>query len=341
VRRPRVDLLTTGGTVATKMDELAGRSQPMLDAARISRLAAVPDVDLRVREVSREASWRLDPAQMMEIAKVARDAAHDASTDGVVVAHGTTTLEYTAFLADLTLDGSTPVVFTGAMRRADDAAPDGPRNLRDGVMVAASAETRGLGSLVVFAGRIMAARTAWKAQRQALDAFVDLAGDVGRIEGGEVTILRRPPRRTPLAAELSADVALIKAVPGNDGRSIAGLMSGGIRGLVVEGLPGVGGIPPGMHAELEAAARTIPVVVASRAPYGQLPDVVSGGTGEPLAGLGLISAGDLTAEHAWLLLMVILGQRTDLEDVRTAFAAATAVDGDADAASGQAEEDTA
>jgi L-asparaginase len=268
---------------------------------------------------------------MMQIALAARDTAREASIDGVVVAHGTSTLEYTAFLADLILDSPTPVVFTGAMRRADDSEADGPRNLRDAVAVAAASGTRGLGSLVCFAGRIIAARTAWKSQRLGLDAFVDLAGDVGRVTGPEVTIIRRSRRPPSLDARLSTDVALVKAIPGDDGRAIAALMGSGTRGLVVEGLPGVGGIPPGMHTALTAAAKAIPVVVASRAPYGRLPEVVSGGTGEPLLGRGMISAGDLTAEHAWLLLMVILGQETDPDGARSAFAAWTthATDGGA------------
>jgi L-asparaginase/Glu-tRNA(Gln) amidotransferase subunit D len=100
----------------------------------------------------------------------------------------------------------------------------------------------------------------------------------------------------------------------------------GDHGLVVEGLPGVGGIPPGMTDAVRAAASRIPVVIASRAPFGRLPVVPTGGTGERLRDAGLLSAGDLTAEQAWLLLMAALGEGGTSDDVKHRFAAAATAD---------------
>ena len=155
---------------------------------------------------------------MAGIATAARDAARQPEVRGVVVTHGTTTLEYTAFLADLFLDVDTPVVFTGAMRRADHADPDGPRNLRDAVEVAASDEARGDGALVVFSGRILHASGAWKARRMDLDAFVDLGGQLGRVSNGLIEVAAtsepRGRRPDPFAGRIDPNVALIKAVPG-------------------------------------------------------------------------------------------------------------------------------
>jgi L-asparaginase len=259
---------------------------------------------------------------MLAIATAARDAAREGSVDGVVVTHGTTTLEYTAFLSDLVADGGVPVVFTGAMRRADDPDPDGPGNLRDALRVAASPTARDLGVLVVLAGRVMAGRSVWKARRRDRDAFVDLAGDVGSLEGDRLTITRRPVQRAALSGRLAPNVAFLKAVPGADGTAIERMLQQSVAGMVVEGLPGAGGIPPRMQEAVITAAQEVPVVISSRAPYGRLPAEVTGGTGEPLAGGRLLSAGQLTAEQAWLLLMALLGEHSDPERARSAFVTA-------------------
>jgi L-asparaginase len=138
--------------------------------------------------------------------------------------------------------------------------------------------------------------------------------------GGSVA--RRDPLR--FSGRLEPNVALVKAVPGGDGRLIDAAVSGGTRGVVVEALPGAGGIPPAMIDAVAAAARAVPVVVASRAPYGAVADTPTGGTGEPLRELDLLSAGRLTAEQAWLLLMAALADAPDEARARARFRDAVA-----------------
>lgn len=316
-----IALLATGGTVSTTTDFDTGRSAPTHGPGQLTSLAMTPGVTLVPRELSRLPSWALDPSAMAEIALAARDAARDPTLAGVVVSHGTTTLEYTAFLADLVLDVATPVVFTGAMRRADHPDPDGPGNLRDAVRVAASPEARGQGALVVFAGHVISAQRAWKARRVDVDAFIGLDGDVGRVIDERVEIVRAPRRRATFSGRLDTRVGFVKVVPGADGRIVEAVLGKDPRGLVVEGLPGIGGIPPGMRDAVVAAAAAMPVVIASRAPFGRLPSVPTGGTGEPLGDVDLLSAGDLTAEQAWLLLMAALGEGGSDDDVKRRFAA--------------------
>ena len=322
--RPAVVLLTTGGTVSTEIDATTARSRPSLDAASLASLVRRRDIEVRAMEVARRASWELDPLDMLRIATAARDAAGDPTVSGVVVTHGTTTMEYTAFLTDLLLEGDRPVVFTGAMHRSDDPRPDGPGNLRDAIRVAAWPEASGLGCLVVFSGRIMAASSVWKARRAGTDAFVDLAGDVGAVSTRTIRMLRRPERLPAFTAVLAPEVVLVKAVPGAGGHLIDAALQAPVRGLVVEALPGAGGIPPGMRPALVAAARQVPVVIASRAPYGSLPPEPTGGTGEPLHGSRILSAGRFTAEQAFVLLMIILGAHADAEAAREAYKKAVA-----------------
>jgi L-asparaginase len=329
-----VALLTTGGTISTTADPVTGLSTPTLGAGELRALAEVPDVTVRVRELSKVPSWTLDPPAMARIAIAARDAAREPDITGVVVSHGTSTLEYTAFLADLVLDGPATVVLTGAMRRADDPRADGPTNLRDAVLVAASPSARDVGAVVVFAGHIIAARRAWKARRVDSDAFVGLDGDIGRIADSHVEMFRRPARVTPFSGRLEPRVGFVKAVPGADGSLVEAALAETPRGLVVEGLPGVGGIPPAMRDAVLAAAARIPVVLASRAPFGLLPESPTGGTGEPFRDAGLLSAGDLSAEQAWLLLMAALADGKTDSDVRARFLAVATADSELPAGQG-------
>jgi L-asparaginase len=308
-----IAILTTGGTIATTNDPSTGRSSPTL-GVRVADLADVEGIKVVSEEVSSVPSWRLDPLEMARIARRAVTYAERAGVDGVVVTHGTTTLEYTAFLVHMLLGSDTPVVLTGAMRRADDREPDGPANLRDAALTAAGFEARGLGALVVFAGRILGGGRVWKANRSDRDAFVDLSGrDVGSIRAGTITIDDRPARLHPFDGELEPRVRLVKLTPGTDGADIESAAVRGARGLVVEALPGSGGVPPGALEALSSVADRMPVVVASRAPFGRQPDAPTGGTGEPLAGLPLLSARSLSAEQAWLLLMLVLGESPDFD----------------------------
>jgi L-asparaginase len=316
-----VALLTTGGTISTTADPVTGLSSPTLGGGDLRLLAESSEITLRVHELARVPSWTLDPPAMAGIATAARDAAHEPDVMGVVISHGTSTLEYTAFLADLVLDLPATVVLTGAMRRADDPEADGPANLRDAIQVAASPSARDLGAVVVFAGHIIAARHAWKARRVDPDAFLGLDGDVGRISAGRIEISRRPGRIAPFSGRLEPRVAFVKAVPGADGSMVEAALAGSPRGLVVEGLPGVGGMPPAMRGAVIGAATRIPVVLASRAPFGRLPESPTGGTGEPLRDAGLLSAGDLSAEQSWLLLMAALADGENDADVRERFLA--------------------
>ncbi len=317
-----VRLLTTGGTISTKVDPKTGRTTPTL-GRDVGRLARVEGIKVSVEEVASLPSWMFDPQDMARIARRAAAAAEEPKTTGVVITHGTTTLEYTAFLVDLFLRADAPVVLTGSMRRADDLAPDGPANLHDALLVASSPEAQGLGGLVVFAGKILGAGHTWKASRSDNDAFVDLRGRlVGTVRSGKVDISDRQSRRWSFSGEIESRVSFVKITPGASGAAIVAAARSRSKGMVIEALPGSGGIPPTALAAVREVAQRMPVVIASRAPYGSLSATPTGGTGEPLRGIPLLSAGRLSAEQAWLLLMVVLAEtKLDGSDLRERFAA--------------------
>jgi L-asparaginase len=319
--RPLVTMIATGGTISTTTGP-TGESAATLSGGDLRARVAIAGIDLVSRDIDRRPSWSLSPTEMASIATTARDLARSTALGGVVITHGTTTLELTAFLCSLFVDAPAPVVLTGAMRRADDAEPDGPRNLEDAIRVAADPGARDLGPLVVFAGRILSAGSVWKAHRTDRDAFVDLAGDVGRVSGATISIDRRAVRRPTFSGRLDDRVRLVKATPGERGDLIEAAARPPARGLVIEALPGVGGIPPDMLPAIRRVAGRMPIVIAPRSPYGTSPEVPTGGTTEPLAGLGLLSAGSLTAEQAVLLLMAALADGEDDRDARRRFQAA-------------------
>jgi L-asparaginase len=314
----RLWLLTTGGTISTTVDRTTGRSAPTLAADDLRKVVQRehPGIELRAGAIDARPSWALTPVDMVAIARRARDLARDPETRGVVLTHGTTTLEYTAFLTDAMLDSDTPVVLTGSMRKADHPDADGPGNLADAVAVASSDAARGKGALVVFAGRVIAAAHAWKSRRLDTDAFVDTAGDLGSVRDGVVRIAPRATRLGPFTGEIEPRVGFVKVVPGMGPGMLEAGVAGECRGLVVEALPGVGGVPPELHQALGEIARRMLVVVAPRSPFGTVPETPSGGTGEPLAELPLLSPGPLTAEQAWLLLMLVLGEERDPDSAR-------------------------
>ncbi|MCL4532010.1 MAG: asparaginase domain-containing protein, partial [Actinobacteria bacterium] len=143
----------------------------------------------------------------------------------------------------------------------------GPRNLRDALRVAASPEARGKGALVCLNGTILAARDATKLHRTAVQAFEGLDGPVGYVDGDLVAFYRQPLRRRTFSVALDPSVALVKAYPAAGRQVIDAVVTAGARGIVVEGLPGAGGVPPGMQEGLrEAAGRGGVLVLASRAP---------------------------------------------------------------------------
>jgi L-asparaginase len=311
-------LFTTGGTIATVQTAGTAGTRAELAGAQLTDL--IPhDEDIDVEDLAISPSWALTSADMLRIAMTARDAARSERWSGIVVTHGTSTLEYTAFLGELVNDSEIPIIFTGAMRIATDPNADGPRNLADAIRVAVDPHSHGHRSLVVFAGLVIPARRAWKMKRDEVDAFISVGGRAGWIRDGDIQMPDLPRVSPRFIGSLDDRVAFVKVYPGLAPEVLEAAVPHGWHGLVLEALPGAGGVPPIVHSCLRSIAERVLVVVSSRAPQGRVPSPPSGGTGEPLAGMNLMSAGDLTGEKAWLLLMACLGQSRTPDEARELF----------------------
>jgi L-asparaginase len=251
----------------------------------------------------------LDQGRLWALRERVRAIADSGEVAGIVITHGTDILEETAYLLDRTLAPDCPVAITGAMRTSSDPAWDGPRNLRDAVTAAASPDSRGRGTVVVFNGEIFAGRTAAKTHATDVAAFsAPHAGLLGQVDGGRVSYSRndaaRPAPLTP--AGLGARVALVPAVVGDEGRMLD-LALAEHDGVVVEAF-GSGNVPPGIVPALGRwLAESKPVVLASRCPLGEVtPSYAFDGGGARLVAMGVIPAGPRTPAQARMELTIAL-----------------------------------
>src|SRR3954447_22227404 len=199
---------------------MAGPSAvPQLDADAL--VAAVPGLDgqpgLTVETIVNAPSAHLTLGDQLRICRAARDAARRGV--GVVVTHGTDTLEETAMLCDVLHDAEAPIVFTGAIRPASAPGADGPANAMDAISVAAGDAAAEMGVLVCFGGEIHHARCVRKTDTTSLVAFSSpQTGPLGRVSEGHPTIWSRIPRTPPLdPPHLDRRVVIVPTTSGDDG----------------------------------------------------------------------------------------------------------------------------
>jgi L-asparaginase len=235
---------------------------------------------------------------------------------GLVVTHGTGTLEESAFMADLVVDDPRPVVFAGAMRAGPGG--DGSANLADAVRVAVSDAARGKGVLVVMNGVVHAARTAYKAHTTALDAFRSAGGGpLGRVYPDRVEITAAPLGRMHLPVEAPVvDVDVVKFVVGMDDRHIRASVTAGAAAIVLEG-SGLGNLNSRVVPAVEDALdRGVVVVLASRAVEGRVwPYYATAGGSGALVDRGCLVS-SLSGPKTRILLMLALALTRDPRELQ-------------------------
>jgi L-asparaginase len=295
---------------------------PELDAEGL--LASIPSLadhhGLEARTVTNLPSAHLSLDDQLQICRQARDAARRGI--GVVVTHGTDTLEETAMLCDVVHDAEAPIVFTGAIRPASAPGADGPANAVDAVSVAASDAAAGMGVLVCFGGEIHHARCARKTDTTSLVAFSSpQTGPLGRVTEGHPTIWSRIPRNRPLdPPHLDGRVLVVGTGAGDDGTLARAALDSDPEGAVI-GTLGAGHLAPPLLELWREAAERIPVVAYCRPERGVILSATYGyrGSERDLRETGIIPAGFLSPQAARMKLLACLASELEIDEIRWTF----------------------
>lgn len=303
----RIGLLATGGTIASRAAKDGRRPGARADDLLASIGATPAGLDVVPLDVVTRPSFSFGTADFLHLAREVRSALSD-GLGGLVLTHGTDTMEETAFLLDLVHADPRPVVLTGAQRPFDDPAPDGPANLTDALRVAGAPVARNSGVLLAFDGSVFAARGVRKSDTLAAHAFsAPGRGPLFRVADRRVLPLARPLRPAPLPLDLTLTelprVDVIAAYPGADGLHVRASRDAGAAGLVIAAM-GVGNVGPALvESVAETVAAGVPVLITSRVPAGPVAPLYAGG-GVDLHRAGAVFAGDLSPWQARILLAV-------------------------------------
>jgi L-asparaginase len=321
---PRVVVLATGGTIASKFDPKIGALAPAMTGDAL--VGAVPGLEkvarVEVEQIANIGSYDMTPDIWRQLSKRANELLATDGVSGVVVTHGTDTLEETAYFLDLTVTSQKPVIVVGAQRAASYFDSDGPRNLLNAVRVAVSPEAVGKGTMVVMNGQINAAREVTKTNTIEVETFKTLEfGALGVADLGAVRFYRAPLRRQtiPLAdGQALGRVEIVTQYAGADGRIISLLLQqGNLGGLVIEGF-GLGHITAGtLEAIKEVRRRGIPVVLSTRVYTGRVVPLYARDV--EATDLGCIRADNLSAQKARVLLMLAMTKTKSTEELQRYF----------------------
>lgn len=322
----KVVMIFTGGTISMKINEGDHSVVPAFSANEIMMNLFNSDLyqDLETIEYSELPSPSITPEKMMEISNIVRDNLLRDDVSGVVVVHGTDTLEETAFFLDIVVDTDKPIVVTGSMKSSSELGFDGINNLVSSILVAKSPKSLGRGVLVVMNDQINAASEVTKSNTLSLDTFKSMDyGPLGMVDNKEVIFYRRvnyAKKRIPTTV-MERNVHLLKVVAGMDGTMIDFLVDQkGAKGIVLEAL-GRGNVPPAMvEAIVKTIAQGVPVVVCSRCPSGRVLDTYGYvGGGKHLSNLGCVFAPNINGQKARILLMLGLSQSSDPNYLKKLF----------------------
>ena len=320
----KIAIIFNGGTISMKIDEKIKAAVPSLSAEEI--MSMIPGVEeyaeIEAYTFSSMPSPHMTLETMLKLSKFTTELVERDDIDGVVITHGTDTLEETAYLLDLTVKTKKPVVVTGAMRSGSELGYDGPFNLATSICTAISDEAVGRGVLVCFNGELNSASEVTKANSMALNAFrTPNFGPIGIVDNDNVIFYRDANYSEKYdVSEIKKQVALIKCVVDMDSSYIDYLIEKGCGGIVIEAL-GRGNVPPKMVDGIKKATElNIPVVVVSRCFEGRVFESYGyEGGGKQLKDLGVIFGDTLPGQKARIKLILAINSGMNIHEVARAF----------------------
>ena len=320
----KIAFISTGGTISMQADE-SGLAVPKAGGKElIDSLEDIKDEFIIENfEFINIPSAHMSIENLIDLRKLILDI-NDKGYDGIVITHGTDTMEETAYFLDLTTDLNIPIVLTGSQRNLSAVSSDVALNIIDSIRVAGDDIAGEMGVLIVFSSEIIPARDATKTHRTRVDTFKSLEfGHLGTVDNDKVLWFRRPMIREyyGFGDIKNIEVDIVTSYLGADSRNIRNSIKGRVDGIILQGL-GAGHIPePMLEGIEEAIEKSIPVVLTSRTLRGRFLTDTYGfkGSEKYLRNLGLIFGEDLTSQKIRIKLMVLLSLGYSYEDIKYEF----------------------
>ncbi len=322
--KEKILIVFTGGTFSMKIDKETGGAVPRYSGQEL--MNKIPEAEKLAKiscyDFGKYPGPHMTPELMFGLSKKIQELISKNDYSGVIVTHGTDTLEETAYLLDLTIKTEIPVVLIGSMKNSSDPDWDGPRNLIDAIHICMSKNCRELGVLVCLNGEINAASEVTKTYTEEIDSFHSLDfGALGFVQNGRVILNRLPRKLETIRTErIVSNVDMLTVYAGMNEKFFKFSADSGVEAIVVEAL-GVGNVPPEAFKGIKyAVEKGIPVILVSRCPAGETLDIYSyPGAGKHLHNMGVIFAEYLNGQKARVKVMLALGITKDYKKLKNIF----------------------
>ncbi len=320
----KIAVIFNGGTISMKVDERIKAAVPSLTGEEIMAMVAGIEnyAEIESYTFSSMPSPHMTFKTILELSNFVRELVNRRDIDGIVITHGTDTLEETAYFLDLTIDTSKPIVITGAMRSSSELGYDGPFNLATSICTAIADDSIGRGVLVCFNGELNSASEVTKANSMALNAFrTPNFGPIGIVDNNKVIFYRNTINTSKYKVDkIEKDVALIKCAVDMDSTFIDFVIEKGYGGIVIEAL-GRGNVPPRMVEGIKRAIdNNIPVIIVSRCFEGRVHESYGyEGGGKMLLDLGIIFGDTLPGQKARIKLLLSINSGLSIEQIKKQF----------------------
>ncbi|MCK8061281.1 MULTISPECIES: asparaginase [unclassified Fusibacter] len=320
----KIAVVFTGGTISMKVDPRISAAIPAMSSEEIMSMVTNIDklAEIEIVSFSRLPGPQMTPKKMHELRAVVLGLIARDDISGVVITHGTDSLEETAYYLDLSINTPKPIVMVAAMRNGSELGYDGPSNLSAAICTATSDKSRMKGVLIVLNNEVNAASETTKTHTMSLDTFKSLEfGPLGIVDNDQVIYYRNITKHQHIEVDtLEENVHLIKTAVGMDSLVIDFLIDKGAKGFVIEAM-GRGNIPPEMMSGIGRALElNIPVVIVSRCPMGRvLGSYGYDGGGKQLHDLGAIFGCNLNGQKARIKLMLAKAFTDDMNQIKLLF----------------------